>query len=154
MAVEPRDAARRRMLLKKAIFGGTGGTDPGASGHRHVVTGTVLDASPHILVIANEAGVEERFALMETHVGVARRGGAARLARPGCRVVLRRHGQSTRRGPDLGRYWARHRHHRRTDRQHAARRSGPHPRPRPARLLRPILRDGFWSASPNSSPGI
>ncbi len=37
---------------------------PGAPGH--VVTGTVLDASPHILVIANDAGVEERFALTET----------------------------------------------------------------------------------------
>ncbi len=92
MAYEPRDAARRRMLLKKAIFGGTGGMNPeGPGAHRHVVTGTVLDASPHILVIANDAGVEERFALTDTTS--AWRGAAVPPAslNPGCRIVLRRH---------------------------------------------------------------
>ncbi len=94
MAVEPRDAGRRRMLLKKAIFGGAGSADPAPSrAPGQAAVGTVLDASPHILVIANEAGVEERFALMETTS--AWRGAAVPPAslNPGCRVVLRRHGQ-------------------------------------------------------------
>ncbi len=91
MAHQPRDAARRRPLLKKAIFGGADGTDPQAPGR--AVTGTVLDASPHILVIATEAGAEERFALMDDTS--AWRGGAVAPAslHPGCQVVLRRHGQ-------------------------------------------------------------
>src|SRR5260370_35621678 len=74
MANQPRDAARQRPLLKKAIFGGPGGKDPGADGKdpadedpevppARAVTGTVLDASPHILVVATEPGAEERFAL-------------------------------------------------------------------------------------------
>ncbi|HUK67652.1 MAG TPA: hypothetical protein VLW50_02685 [Streptosporangiaceae bacterium] len=94
MAYERRDVARRRMLLKKAIFSSTGGTGPETPrAPGHVVTGTVLDASPHILVIANEAGAEERFALKETTS--AWRGAAVPPASlsPGCRIVLRRHGQ-------------------------------------------------------------
>ncbi len=91
MAHQQRDAARRRPQLKKAIFGGTGGTDREVG--RRAVTGTVLDASPHILVIATEAGAEERFALMESTS--AWRGGAVPPASldPGCRVMVRRHGQ-------------------------------------------------------------
>jgi len=88
-------------LLKRAIFGragfgstgfgSTGETDLGPSGTSgRAVTGTVLDASPHILVIATEAGAEERFALMDATS--AWRGGAVAPASlpPGCRVVLRR----------------------------------------------------------------
>src|SRR5260370_11997369 len=85
MANQPRDAARQRPLLKKAIFGGPGGKDPGADGKdpadedpevppARAVTGTVLDASPHILVVATEPGAEERFAL--TGSTSAWRGGA------------------------------------------------------------------------------
>ena len=94
MAHQPRDAARRRLLLKNAVFGGAGSADPEAPrAPGRVITGTVLDASPHILVVATEAGAEERFALMDTTS--AWRGGATPPAslHPGCQVVLRRHGQ-------------------------------------------------------------
>lgn len=103
VAYEPRDAARRRLLLKNAVLGGTGSADPRAPrAPERAVTGTVLDASPHILVVATEAGAEERFALMDTTS--AWRGGAAAPASlgPGCRVVLRRHGQ----GRVADRIWA------------------------------------------------
>src|SRR6266852_5693763 len=108
MPDQPRDATRRRPLLKRAIFGSTGlgsagfgsagfgsagfgstdETDLGPSGTSgRAVTGTVLDASPHILVITTEAGAEERFALMDATS--AWHGGAVTPAslRPGCRVV-------------------------------------------------------------------
>src|SRR5260370_42713116 len=118
MPDQPRDATRRRPLLKRAIFGSTGlgsagfgsagfgstdETDLGPSGTSgRAVTGTVLDASPHILVIATEAGAEERFALMDATS--AWHGGAVTPAslRPGSRVVLRR--DARRRAPN--RVWA------------------------------------------------
>jgi hypothetical protein len=94
MANQLRDAARWRPLLKKAIFGRTGGAGPEIPRVcEHVATGTVLDASPHILVIATETGAEERFALLESTS--AWRGGSVPPAslHPGWQVVVRRHGQ-------------------------------------------------------------
>lgn len=87
---EPRDPARRRPLLRRAVFGGAGlAESPPPS---CVVTGKVLDASPHILSIATDCGGQERFLLMETTS--AWRGGPIQPAalRPGQRVVVRRHG--------------------------------------------------------------
>ena len=103
MANQLRDAARWRPLLKKAIFGGTGGADPEIpQACERVATGTVLDASPHILVIATETGVEERFALTGKHVGLARRIGATRIAHPGLPGRAAASWAAPRRGPDLG----------------------------------------------------
>src|SRR5260370_3238115 len=93
MANQPRDAARQRPLLKKAIFGGPGGKDPGAGGKdpadedpevppARAVTGTVLDASPHILVVATEPGAEERFALTRSTSAWRVRAPAPPPARP------------------------------------------------------------------------
>jgi hypothetical protein len=91
MPDQPRDATRRRPLLKTAIFGSPAEPDLRASPTSgRAVTGTVLDASPHILVVATDSGAEERFALMDATS--AWHGGAVPPAslQPGCRVVLRR----------------------------------------------------------------
>src|SRR5438552_14237893 len=61
---------------------------PGSAGRFATVTGTLLDASPHTLIVATTAG-ERRFAL--TAAAPIWRGGTARASelRPGERVVIR-----------------------------------------------------------------
>jgi hypothetical protein len=96
MAYQPQDVARRRLLLKRAVFGHSGGAGqwpPTPAGPPRVVTGTVLDASPHVLVLETGAGSEERFVLMDsTSAWRGKRTSPAAL-RPGQHVVVRRYGQ-------------------------------------------------------------
>jgi hypothetical protein len=105
---DPGGSARiaRRWLLKAAVFGpqdrpdqdlspreAAGGGRPGPL--PRAVTGTVLDVSPHVLVIGGEDGeVRERFTL--TADAIAWRGTRTEPAalRVGDRAVVRRHGTS------------------------------------------------------------
>jgi hypothetical protein len=81
-----REARRRR---REAVFGAAPRPD---GGPRRALSGIVLDASPHVLVLA-VAGAEVRLAMSEdTAVWHGGRGGLAAL-RPGRPVVVR-HGSS------------------------------------------------------------
>jgi hypothetical protein len=103
MAHEAPGSARRRLRLKAAVFGRA------ATASLHapripacVAAGTILDASPHVLVVGTDGGREERFLLMESTS--AWRGGPTQPAAlsPGQRVVIRHHG----RGRVADRIWA------------------------------------------------
>jgi hypothetical protein len=90
--------AARRQRLRAAIFAGPGGGLPGAAtggraggahdGQYRAVIGTLLDSSPHVLVLAAAAG-EQRLAL--TASAAIWHGGTAEATelRPGERVVAR-----------------------------------------------------------------
>src|SRR6266487_2755045 len=67
---------------------GDSAAGPGSTGRFATVTGTLLDASPHILIVATTAG-ERRFALAAA--APIWRGGTANATelRPGERVVIR-----------------------------------------------------------------
>jgi hypothetical protein len=99
----------RRPLLKAAVFGPAavstveGGPDaasttartPVTSGLVHTVTGTVLDVSPHVLVLQTVSG-EERFTLAGSTT--AWRGGPvapAALRHGDTAIVRRKHGRRT-----------------------------------------------------------
>jgi len=96
-AISPARWARRR-LLKSVLFGPGNGHDelpPVQSGNllnsevTHAVIGTVLDVSPHVLVLQTAAG-EERLTLAASTA--AWRGGAVRPAalRQGDRAIVKR----------------------------------------------------------------
>ncbi len=123
MAYQPRDVARHRLLLKRAVFGDIGNTPP-TTQPPCVVTGTLLDASPHILVVGSGAdtgacfgagpgagsgtgsgsgsGSEERFVLMDNTAAWFGKRTAPAALRPGQRVVVRRFGH----GQVADRIWA------------------------------------------------
>ena len=103
MAYQPRDPARRRLILKAAVFGESASMAQSAPRiPACAVIGTVLDASPHVLVVGTADGNEERFLLMRSTS--AWRGGPTQpeALSPGQHVVIRRHG----RGHVADRIWA------------------------------------------------
>ncbi len=101
MAYQPRDMARRRLLLKQAVFGDSGKA-PTTVRPSCVVTGTLLDASPHVLVVGANADDEERFVLTDNTPAWRGTRTAPATLRPGQRVVVRRFG----RGQVADRIWA------------------------------------------------
>ncbi len=103
MAYQAPDSARRRLRLRAAVFGRTASAPPQAPQiPACVAAGTILDASPHVLVVGTGPGREERFLLMESTA--AWRGGPTQPAAlsPGQQVVIRHHG----RGRIADRIWA------------------------------------------------
>lgn len=88
------DPSRRRLLRNAVLGTGAPPHDPGTpAGPERTVVGTVLDASPHVLVICDDSGgPEHRFALTDaTTVWRGSRVQATAL-RPGQHVVVRRTG--------------------------------------------------------------
>jgi hypothetical protein len=94
----------RRPLLKAAVLGLRGGTDPSPAenGLIYAVTGEIVDVSPHLLVLAAPEG-ERRFPL--TASARAWRGGpvAPAALRRGDQVIARRGAPG---GPVVNRVWA------------------------------------------------
>ena len=100
------DPVRRRLLrtaVRSAASGPPGHDQAGQPGTRRTVVGTILDASPHVVIIGPDlGGPEQRFALMES-TSVWRGGPVPVTAlRPGQHVVLRQAGP----GRSADRIWA------------------------------------------------
>ncbi len=96
MAFQPHNLARRRVLLKRAISGDTDDATrqtPAPQAPPRAVTGTVLDASPHVLVVDTGAS-EERFALMDTTSAWRGKRITPAALSPGQHVVIRRYGHT------------------------------------------------------------
>src|SRR6266536_922803 len=96
MAFQPHSLARRRVLLKRAISGDTDDATrqtPAPQAPPRAVTGTVLDASPHVLVVDTGAS-EERFALMDTTSAWRGKRITPAALSPGQHVVIRRYGHT------------------------------------------------------------
>lgn len=88
------DPGRRRLLRNAVLGAGTPRYDLGEPVRpERAVIGTVLDASPHVLVIGDDSGgPERRFALTEATRAWRGEPVPATALRPGQRVVLRRAG--------------------------------------------------------------
>jgi hypothetical protein len=103
MAYQPLDSARRRLRLKAAVFGDSAGAAYGAPQMPACVAiGTILDASPHVLIAGTSEGREERFLLMQSTWAWRGRQTRPETLRRGQHVIIRHRG----RGHVADRIWA------------------------------------------------